>query len=143
MKKLFTFLMLFFSVVSVLNASACNNYQRDKAEYFAEKFGNDFVDGIGGGQNVVVKLEQCDYNTYSKQFRLRIDIQFDGALISSHHYEVEGILKVNNDGTTGSFAKTWTNQQFDDLQFWEKVATGVIGGIIILNDMSQQNDNNQ
>ncbi len=139
MKKLFTFVLLFF-VFSY--ASPCDSYQRDKAEYFAEQFGEKFVNEIGGGQNIVVNLEQCEYNTYSKQFRLKIDINWDGAIISSHHYEVDGILKLNDDGSSGSFAKTWTNQQFDDLQFWKKLIGGTIAGIIILNDMSEQ-DNNQ
>jgi len=140
MKKLLIFIIFLFSIVSFLYASPCNSYQRDKAEYLAEQFGEKFVNEIGGGQNIVVSLEKCNYNTYSKQFRLKIDITWDGVIFSSNHYEVDGILKLNDDGSNGSFAKTWSNQQFNNLQFWEKLIGGTIAGIIILNNMSEQNN---
>ena len=141
MKKLFKIIVFLFSIVSFLSASPCDNYQKDKAADFAEHFGENFVKGTGGGQDIRVNIEQCDYNTYSTQFRLKIDIKWDGYLFSSHHYEVDGILKLNDDGSSGSFAKTWVNQRFDDWQFYRKLVGGTIVGIIILNKMSEQNDN--
>ena len=134
MRKIFLFTALLFSMVSCLNASVCNDYEHDHAEYLAEQAGNDYVQNhMNGGQNIVVTLEKCEYNTYSKQFRVKIDINWDGALISSNHYEVDGILKLNSDGSN-SFSQTWANQEVQNLSFWTSVAAGAI----ILNDLSQQ-----
>jgi len=138
MKKFLVLILLSVSLSSFLYASSCDSYKHDKAESFAEHAGQEMVNQIGGGQNIVVDLEECEYNSYSNQFRLKIDLKFDGAIFSSDHYEVDGILKTNSDGSGASFSQTWANQQFKNLKFWTNVARA---GIIVLNNLSQQNSN--
>ncbi len=138
MKKLFVSIVLLFSIASLLNASSCSDYEYDQAEALAEQFGNYFVaNDMGGGDNIVVTLDTCEYNTYSKKYKLKIEINWDGAIFSSDHYEVDGILQIKPDATDIYFAKTWVNQEVKNLNFWKDLAAGVI----ILNNLAQQQDN--
>ena len=134
MKKLVSVLGISILIMSNAYARECNNYERDKAEYFAEQAGKQIVDEIGGAVDLYTEVMSCKYNTYSGLYKLKINVHFNGQFIRSNHYEVDGILKLKSDGTKVSFSQTWANQNFKSLVFWEKVAIGTI----VLADISSK-----
>jgi len=133
--------MLLLTSSSTL-ARECNSYERDKAEAFAEQAAKELVDKFGGGQDIRVEVTSCNYNTYSKKFKIGVNIYWNGAIFRSHHYELDGILTVNEDGTQAEFARTWANQRLKDLETLKK---WVVGGIIVigvLNALGKSEQNN-
>ena len=137
MKKLSLILGFSILMASTIYARECSTYEKDKAEYFAEQAGQQIVDDIGGAVDLYTKLVDCKFNAYSNRFKLKVEVHFNGQFIRSNHYEVDGILKLNSDGSQVSFAQTWANDNFKKLVFWEKMAAGVI---ILSNIANKSND---
>lgn len=112
-------------------ASSCSVYQEDKAQHFAELAGEKIISKYGGGQDERVELESCEYNSYSESFKLEIDVHWNGAFNSDNYYNIEGILKLDSDGTNTEFSQTYANQNVEDLEFFGKLvgATIFIGAL--------------
>lgn len=124
--NIFMILRLLLLIGSITYARECNGYERDKAEYHAEKAGEEMVSDFGGGRNIRVDLSSCSYNSYSKIFKLNVQIHWDGALWESNHYEIDGILKLDSNGNKLSFAKTYANDNVKDLDFYKNMARGAL-----------------
>lgn len=125
MIRTISFLILFVVFPTVSFASPCSSSQRDKAYYYAEIAGGKIVDGYGGGNNVNTRLVECDYNTYSNEFRLRVDITWNGAIDQSNFYNSEGTLKLNSSGQNTNYSETYANSLLQDwkstMAFWGTV----------------------
>ncbi len=116
---------------SAVLASPCSNAQKDKAYYFAEKAGRKIVGEYGGGNNINTRLVECEYNTYSNEFRLKVDITWNGSVNQNNFYNSEGVLKLSSTGKNTNYSETYANtnlRDWKDLMFWTKVAI-VIGSV--------------
>ncbi len=112
------FILLSLTILqSSLWGRSCSSNEYDKAEYFSEKATKKIVSKYGGGQDIRSELRSCSYNSYSQEFKTKINIDWNGRLISSNHYNVDGILKFKSDGTLIDFSKTYENEAVKDLNF--------------------------
>lgn len=113
-------------------AGSCDAYSRDKAEYFAEKAGKKMISEYGGGQDKRVKMTRCEYNAYSETYKLKIEVYWNGSIFRDNNYNVDGVLKLNSDGTDAKFSQTYANQNVKDLVFYRNFAIGtvVLGALI-------------
>jgi len=116
-------------------ASPCDNYAKDKAAHFADIAGKKIVDGFGGGQNVRVEIYDCDYNTFSEEFDVKIGIYWNGAIISSNSYNIDGILTLTGSGAAANFAEIYASDSVDDLRTMQFM----VGGAVALGELSDEN----
>lgn len=105
-------------------ARSCNTYERDKAEYFAEKAGEKLISGYGGGQDERINIASCEYNSYSEIYKLKIEVYWNGSIFRENNYNVDGVLKLKSDGTDVDFSQTYANQNVKDLSFFKTIAIG-------------------
>ena len=135
MKKIaiVTVLAYIMSPYSLYAARSCDKYEYDKAEYFSEKAGRKIVGEFGGG-NIRVEMKSCEYNSYSELFNTTIEIYWDGAVFSSHKYEIDGELQMNSEGGSSKFTKTYANDRLKKLKFWTIVA----GSALILGALASE-----
>ena len=132
--RILAFLLVIFSCASLTNASPCSNYDRDRAHHFAEIAGEKIVHEYGGGRNIRVSLYDCDNNTYSNEFRLKIGISWNGSINASNYYSSEGLLKLRNDGSKSSYSESYANQKLKD---WKSTRLW-LGGAIVLGALAAE-----
>jgi hypothetical protein len=136
-KIVFILMFLLGVQVSPIMARECTQLEKDKAEYFAEQAAKKIVDKVGGGQDIRAEVTSCEFNSYSRKFKIGVNIYWNGILFRSNHYELDGILTVNDDGSNPQFSRTWANQQFKDMESLKRWAAIGIGGIILLEALSE------
>ncbi len=124
--NIFMIVRLLLFIGSITYARECNSYERDKAEYYAEKASKELVSKLGGGKNIRVDVNSCSYNLYSKIFKLNIQIRWSGDIFQSNDYRIDGILKLSTDGSEISFVRTYVNKKVKDLEFYKNMGRGVI-----------------
>ncbi len=121
-----TAILIFVSLPMQSYARPCNTYERDKAEYFAEKAGKKIISEYGGGQDERVNITSCEYNSYSKIFKLKMEVYWNGSIFRENKYNVDGVLKLKSDGTDVDFSQTYANQNVKDLSFFKTIAIGTL-----------------
>lgn len=122
----FVAVILSFSMTAPAFAGTCSRYEKDKVEYFAESAAKNIVAEFGGGRDIRVSVESCEFNSYSKKYKANIEVYWNGAVFRSNSYNVDGQLKVKKDGRGAEFSQTYANQAVKDLVFWVTVAAGTI-----------------
>ena len=127
-------IILSFSMSTQAFAGTCSRHEKDKVEYFAENAAKKIVDGFGGGRDIRVSVESCNYNSYSKKYKTQIEIYWNGAAFRNNEYNVDGQLKMKKNGSGAEFAQTFANQAVKDLVFWATLA----GGAIVLADLAAE-----
>jgi hypothetical protein len=122
-----------FSFVSLCHARSCDRDEYDKAEYFAEIAGKKVVDKYGGGRDVRVRMNSCNYNSYSGIYKTKIEIYWNGAIFRSNKYNIDGELQMKSDGSRTEFSETYANDNVKDIRFMGYVAGGIIvlGAIVV------------
>jgi hypothetical protein len=107
-------------------------------ERYAHNAAEQIMNSVGGGQDLRVNIISWKYNSALKQYKINCEIYFNGAIFRSHHYEVDGILTVNEDGSNAKFSRTWVNQRFAELENNLKILAGFGAVIYILNNLNNQ-----
>ena len=121
------FILLLISTPAL--ASPCSNFQFDKASHFAEIAGKKIIEKYGGGQDKRVNIHRCDYNSYSKKFKVVVGIRWSGAVFRENKYNVDGELTLVESGRSSSFSRTYASQNVKDLGFFsDMLELGVIIG---------------
>lgn len=138
MIRKFCFLILFVLYPVTSFASPCSNYDKDRAQHFADIAGEKIVSEYGGGRNIRVSLYSCDNNTYNNEYRLQIGISWNGSIISDNYYSSEGVLKLKSNGATSSYSESYANQTLKD---WKSTHLWV-GGAIMLGSLASESSNN-
>lgn len=123
--KYIVFAIMTIIAPSIANARSCNSDDRDKAHHFSEIAGKKVVDEYGGGRNVNVELVQCEFNNYSKEFRLKVEIYWSGSVFDSEKYNSDGIMKISSNGSRSQYSETYANQNLKD---WKGLRT-FLGGV--------------
>jgi|GEM_PF-3493053 len=126
-----SFIFISFAAIS----RTCDQYENDKAEYLSGKAGQNLVGKFGGGNNVRVEITACEYNSYTGLFKTNIGVYWDGKFFSENHYNIDGELQMNSDGSEAKFSQTYANEQVKDLEFWR----GAIAGAVILGTLASEN----
>ena len=62
-----------FMVAAEANAN-CSRSERDRAEHYAQRVGQQVVEQYGGGRNIRINLETCRFNTYSNRYTNEISV---------------------------------------------------------------------
>lgn len=103
----------------------CNQEQYDKYEFYSEKASTKIVDMLGGGQDVRVSVSGCSYNTFSKIFKLNMEIYWSGLFFKNNKYNIDGVIKMDKDGNDAAFSEKYANQRVKKLRFWADIAKGI------------------
>jgi hypothetical protein len=82
-----------------------------------------------------VLINRCNFNSYSKKFKLEIEVHWNGSIFSSNHYEIDGKLIMKSDGSQSSFSETYANGNVDDLRMWAFIG----GSVIVLGVLANEN----
>ncbi|MEL6579821.1 MAG: hypothetical protein AAFQ14_08715 [Cyanobacteria bacterium J06621_12] len=135
MKKAFFYIFaavcLAISNPQAAEARACTVAEADKAEYLAGKAGQKIIDQYGGGLDERVDMSSCSFNTYSGEFKVGIEIHWNGAMFRSNYYNVNGYLQMQSDGSQANFSRTYANANVQDLEV-------VIGVVTVLDNLSEE-----
>lgn len=122
-------------------ARSCNSYERDKAEHFAEKAVGNLISKYGGGQDERFEISEYNINSYSGKYKLKIEIYWNGIIIRSNQYNIDGVLEFESDGSNAVFSQTYANQNVKDLKLWGTIAGGTILLGILASEVSSVSDN--
>lgn len=138
MKNFFCIAMVMsflFSSFSTCYARSCEKDEYDRVEYFAEIAGKKLVDKYGGGRDVRVSMNSCNYNSYSGIYKTKIEVYWNGAVFRSNNYNIDGELQMKSDGSETEFSETYANESVKDIRFIGFIA----GGIIVLGAIAAEN----
>lgn len=114
-------------LLSTAYAAPCDNYQRDKATHFAEIKGREIVNNkYHGGKNIITHVKSCEYNSYSKEYKINVEIYWNG-VISGDNYNSDGIMTMDDSGNI-SYNETYRNENLKDYAF----NMGLAGGLLVL-----------
>ncbi|GHU13007.1 hypothetical protein AGMMS50225_22180 [Betaproteobacteria bacterium] len=104
------------------------------AKQYARAAGEQIMGGVGGGQDLRVQVEQWHFDKYTHEFEVKIQIYFNGMFFRSNHYNVDGILTVNESGSNAKFARSYANSKFEEL---ESNLVWIAGGVIALGVLAE------
>ena len=135
--KIFIHIILLITFASQANARKCDNDEWDKAEYFSEKAGEQMVAKYGGGRDIRVNMNSCQYNSYSEIFKTTVGIYWNGSVVRSNNYNIDGQFQMKSDGSQVKFSETYANEAVKDIRFWGYVA----GGVVVLSAIANENSN--
>lgn len=109
-------------------AAECGSFERDKAQTFAERAGDRVVQKYLGGRDIRVALRGCEFNSYDGKFRVKVEINWNGAIVRSNSYNVDGNLTFDRDGSNSNFSQTYASESVRELSMWG----AIVGGVVVL-----------
>jgi hypothetical protein len=112
--------------------------RKSLARRYANEAGSQVMDGVGGGQDLVVTVTSWEFDNSAGEFIINMAIAFNGAIFRSNSYSVDGILTLKEDGRSPRFSRTYANDKFRKLESRLKWAAGAAAAVIVLNEMSKQ-----
>lgn len=86
----------------------------------AYREGQKIVKHYDGGRNIRVYVRSCDYDPDNDQYTIDMATYWEGA-ITDKTYNIDGLLKVNRDGSGGSYKETYSNE---NIKNWVGLKTG-------------------
>ncbi|MFH1060471.1 MAG: hypothetical protein V1797_17545 [Pseudomonadota bacterium] len=114
------------------NASLANRYAKVAGENLLHK-----IHPFLGGQNLLVNVDKWKYDKYSDEFSINIEMFWDGSIISSNRYNINGVLTCNHAGDKSSFTRTYANSQMRDYEDSRNWLLAVFAGAVILGSLDQ------
>lgn len=91
-----------------------NRRHEELVRTLARRQGNILMENIGGGQDLVVYFNNWDYFPHQDEYRIPIEVRFNGSVVRSNQYLVRGILHVGADGGNPRFYRDYANQNYRD-----------------------------
>ena len=121
---------LALGAASPVLAGPCTSDEYDKGDYFLQQICKKIAATNDGDSNVVVQMVNCDYNSYSNEFRMAVGIYWSGSF-SGDPYNIDGEVKISGNGGSYEFAETYANQNLKDWRVFKGfvVAAVVVGAI--------------
>lgn len=107
-------------------AAECGTFERDKAQTFSERAGERIVQKYLGGRDIRVALRGCEFNSFDGKFRVKVEINWNGAIIRSNSYNVDGNLTFDRDGANSNFSQTYASESVRELTMWGAIFGGVV-----------------
>lgn len=111
--------MLGIVICSSAWARECNDTSR--VQRFAEQEGRRIAKYYDGGRNLRVRVMNCDFDENRDRYTINMHTYWDGVL-SNKVYNVDGILKIDLDGSNPHYKETYSNQNLKD---WVGLKTGL------------------
>ncbi|MDR1486085.1 MAG: hypothetical protein LBT09_14865 [Planctomycetaceae bacterium] len=111
------------------------------AKRYAKEAAKQLYDAVTlgfGGHDFRVEVTDYDFNQYTNEFEIKMEIHFNGLWHPDRHYECDGILTVEEDGTNPVFVTTYINQNWKNLKSKVNTIVFVVGTAIVLNELSKE-----
>lgn len=132
-------IFIFILIPDLANARICTSDERDRAEHFSEVASKKIISKYDGGKNERIHINSCEYNTYSKKFKVNADIYWDGNWDSSNKYHVNGEFLFGYDGEDTSFKLLHENEQAKEWSDFKFLA----GAVIEIGKLTSSNSNDK
>ena len=108
------------------------------AKQVARVVGKQIMESVGGGQDLVVKVQAVDYDSILGEFEIDIVVSFNGVIFRSDNYQAAGRITVREDGTNPRFARTAINENFRE---WASTLDGLKLFNEIVDEINKANSN--
>lgn len=108
-------------------AGSCTENEYDKADYFLQQIGKKIAAKNDGDTNVRVSMVNCDYNSYSNEFRMAVGIYWSGTF-SGDPYNTDGEVKISGNGGTYEYSEAYANQNLKD---WRVLKGFVVAAVVV------------
>jgi len=116
-----------------VNVPTCEGAEYDRAGVLSSKVGEILVDKFGGGRNIRVQMTSCEFDSYTKIFKTKIEIHWNGVIFGNHYYRIDGEVRMKTDGSDVEFLQIYANDSVKKLNFWQK---GIIAGQLVMGDIA-------
>ena len=103
-------------VMAEQNEKLAKEKRMHMAQTYADKFGKEIMKAAGGGRDLVVSVKKYTYNSFAKKMYIDLVVSFNGSIIRANNYLLAGRMTINEDGSQAKFARTYTNQNFKDME---------------------------
>jgi TPR repeat protein len=113
-------------------------YQESLARNFARQTGEQVMAAIGGGRDLRVKVNSWQFDKFTKQFDIELDIYFNGKLNRENNYHLSGVLTIDDKGKSPKFARSYANDKFKSLEQDITILKILGGTVLILHEMNKQ-----
>lgn len=111
--RILAFVSMFLFPFAAL-AGPCTRAEADRADHFARIGAVEAIAQMGPSRDLRTSILSCDYNTFSNLFRVRVNIQWNGAHIRNNRYWSVGDLTFNFDGTNRRYTEDSASQTMID-----------------------------
>lgn len=111
--RILAFVSMFLFPFAAL-AGPCTRAEADRADHFARIGAVEAIAQMGPSRDLRTSILSCDYNTFSNLFRVRVNIQWNGAYIRNNRYWSVGDLTFNFDGTNRRYTEDSASQTMID-----------------------------
>jgi hypothetical protein len=106
------------------------------ASDFSRSAGRQIMDAIGGGQDLIVRHGEFNYDAARGELEIPMDVSFNGLFIRRNNYRVNGVLTVGEDGGNPRFARLEANQNYLDMEETITALAFTAAGVMVLSEMS-------
>lgn len=103
------------------------------AKEYGKNAGKEIMEAVGGGQDLRVIIKDWNYEEYASRYEIAIEVYFHGAMVRANEYHVNGELTIDRDGSNGSFARTFANARFQDVENM----LNWVGVVVVLGELSE------
>lgn len=92
----------------------------------ARGMGEQLMEAIGGGQGLVVRVETWDYFPDTDEYRIKLDVRFNGKFDRSNQYQIKGTLRVSFSGKNPRFSREYANPNYRSMEIGRPAASGLL-----------------
>lgn len=88
--------------------------REEDVRYFARIAAERIVDELGsflGGRNAIAYVDDWDFDSRRRQYRLQLEIRWEGSFFDRGRFALEGMLAVSGDGRDATFERTDANRR--------------------------------
>ena len=94
---------------------------------FSYNAGAQIMNKIGGGQDLIVRFDEWQFDAESRRIAIPMSVSFNGAIVRANNYRVSGVLTVGDDGSAPQFAREDANENYRSVEsMMEFAAVGVV-----------------
>ncbi len=106
------------------------------ARDFSQSAGRQIMSAIGGGQDLIVRHGEFNYDPVRGELEIPVAVSFNGLFIRRNNYRVTGVLTVGEDGANPRFARSEANENYLDMEDTITAVTITAAGVMVLTEMS-------
>jgi hypothetical protein len=108
------------------------------ARSYARAAGQQLMDALGGGQDLIVTVGQWYLDPRTRQFEVPMHVSFNGAFIRTNNYQVAGVLTVLEDGSQPRFSRQTANENYLKVEENLMVLSLTAAGAVVLSDLARE-----
>ncbi|WP_020558267.1 hypothetical protein [Thiofilum flexile] len=116
----------------------CKQDDYDKVQSLAYFFAQQYIDqNYDGGQDIISNINSCNYNSYSREYQADLNITWNGMILRSNHYEINGRLNINTNGRY-EFSRSYANQKLKNYEIMKNIVIMTIISGSLLEDYQKR-----